>query len=388
MLQTIGREDLLGLRAAGLALCVLALGLGAPGCSNSSGGNNGAAPEEHAAEKESKAEAIAVRIAPVERSPVSALYSTSGTLRADKQAVVTARAAGVVRRLLVEEGDRVEEGEPLAFLEDDEQQIESARTSASYETALREYQRAERLHSEGLLSDEEYERTRREHAEAKQAAALAELNLSRTVVRAPFRGRILKRYLDVGATVSDGTAVYDLADLDPLYTDVNVPERHVARLDVGQTVRLEVDATGQSVGAEIERIAPGVDPSTGTVKITLAIDGSGGLRPGSFVRVDVVTDTHPDALVVPRSALVAAGRRWHLFRLAPADDSVEQLEVHPGFEEGDKVEILEVVGEAELEPGARVVVVGAAALADGARVLVVEDDREVDVPSESTAAGA
>jgi multidrug efflux pump subunit AcrA (membrane-fusion protein) len=91
------------------------------------------------------------------------------------------------------------------------------------------------------------------------------------------------------------------------------------------------------------------------------------------VRVDIVTATHDDALVVPRSALVAEGRRWHLYRLAEAGDAVEQLEVTLGFETGERVEVASVVTDHALEPGDEVVVVGASALSDGAAVHVVED---------------
>jgi len=214
---------------------------------------------------------------------------------------------------------------------------------------------------------------RRDAVDARHAAELADLELSRTRIRAPFSGVVLTRQLDVGATVSDGTAVYDLADVTPLEADVNIPERHVTRLEPGQPVRLTADASDISVDARIDRIAPSVDPATGTVKVTVAVEGGAGLRPGAFVRVDIVTATHDDALVVPRSALVAEGRRWHLYRLAEAGDAVEQLEVTLGFETGERVEVASVVTDHALEPGDEVVVVGASALSDGAAVQVVED---------------
>jgi membrane fusion protein (multidrug efflux system) len=370
------RRSLPGPGALLLLLLLFGLLLGcseAPGDDGSSG-SSGAA-EETGEEAEPGTDAIAVSVAPVVRRTVSATYSTSATLRADKNATVIARTQGVIRRLLVEEGDRVGEGAPLAILEDDELKIEFERTSANDEAETREYERAEQLHSQGLLSEEAYETARREHREARQAAALAELNLSRTVIRAPFSGRILTRHLDVGATVVDGTAVYDLADLDPLYADVNVPERHVAELQVGQRVRLVADASDEEVAAEIERIAPAVDVETGTVKVTLTVQGGRRLRPGTFVRVDVVTDTHDDALVVQRSALVAEGRRWHLFVLDETGSAVRQLDVTPGYEEGNDVEIVEVV-DGTLDTDSRVVVLGAAALTDGSTVEIVETEAE------------
>ena len=346
-------------------------GAAAGGTAGASGGKAAAADGKGA---NTEADAIAIQVAPVRREALSSLYATSATLRADKQATVTARTRGVIRKLVVEEGSTVAPDGPLAYLEDEEQRINFDRARTSHDTKQREYERARNLHSQGLVSDEEFETRRREAEDAQQAALLAELTLSRTVIRAPFGGLIVKRYLDPGATVSDGAAVYDLADLDPLYADINVPERHVARLAVGQTVRLVADASQEVVRARIERIGPAVDPATGTVKVTVAAPGSTRLRPGAFARVDIVTDTHTAALVVPRSALVAEGRRWHIFRLDETGKKVKQVEVKLGFEEGDRVELLEVAaGAAPLPPGTLVVTVGAPSLTDGAPVRVIEE---------------
>jgi RND family efflux transporter MFP subunit len=354
------------------------------GCGGGNAGENRGPGRGPDATGEREEPAIAVRVGNVVREPISSLYSTSATLRADRQATVIARTRGVIERLAVEEGDRVRAGQPLAYLEDDEQRIAAIRAKTAEEKARREFDRLAGLHERGLSSLDEYEAGRTLAEDSTHALELAELELSRTVIRAPIAGMVVTRHLDVGATVSDGTPVYDLADLDPLYADVNIPERHVTQLKPGQEVRLTADATGATASALIERIAPAVDPATGTVKVTVAVQGDSGLRPGAFVRVDIVTDTHVDALVVERSALVAEGRRWHLYRLGE-DDTVEQIEVVLGFESGQQVEIDHPAdSEVVLAGGDRVVVVGAPALSDGAKVRVMTD---TETPDEDEAAG-
>jgi RND family efflux transporter MFP subunit len=324
--------------------------------------------------QEPEEDAIAIELGEISRGTLSSVYSTSATLRADKQATVTARTRGVIHQLLVEEGDWVRQEQPLAILENDEQRIAFEQASATFETRRREFERAESLHDQELMSDEAYESARRQAVEAEHTAALAELALSRTVIKATFSGRVILRHLDVGATVNDGTPVYDIADLSPLYVDVQVPERQVAQLAPGQTVRLMTDDEQASGEAQIERIAPAVDPSTGTVKVTLAVRRAGELRPGGFVRVGIVTDTHENVLVVPRSALVADGRRWHLFRITEDGKHVELVEVSRGFEEADLVEILGGGGaERPLQEGDRVVVTGASSLDDGSAVEVIDE---------------
>ena len=343
------------------------------GCGDGNEGQHGGNGRRPGAAAEKEESAIAVRVSDVVREPISSLYSTSATLRADRQATVIARTRGVIERLVVEEGDRVSAGQALAYLEDDEQRIAAVRAKSAEERAKREFDRVSGLHDRGLSSLDEYEASRTEAEDSGQALELAELELSRTVIRAPIAGMVVTRHLDVGATVSDGTPVYDLADLDPLYADVNIPERHVTQLKPGQEVRLTADSTGAQASALIERIAPAVDPATGTVKVTVAVQGDSGLRPGAFVRVDIITDTHPDALVVERSALVAEGRRWFLYRLGD-EDKVEQIEVMLGFENGNQVEVDHTVDpEIVLTSGDQVVVVGAPALSDGAKVRIMTE---------------
>lgn len=343
------------------------------GSGNSIGNATAATTADVPPAEPDRSSAVAVRVKAAERVPLSSLYSTSATLRAERQATITARTRGVIQNLLVEEGDRVVARQSLAELENEEQRIALARAQSSRDTLLNDLERSRNLHRQGLVSDEDFEDVTRRADDAVQAAALAELELSRTIIRAPFAGVIVRRHLDVGTTVSDGTVVYDLADLSPLYADVEVPERHVVALAAGQIVRLTADAADREIPAVIERIAPAVNPETGTVKVTLAVTGEQGVRPGAFVRVNIVVDTHSEALVVPRLALVAEGTRWHLFRLQD-DDTVIRLEVRLGFEEGELVEILEVLSAGEdLLPGSPVVVSGAPALTDGALVNVVED---------------
>lgn len=320
-------------------------------------------------------DAAAVRVEPVVRAAMSDLYATSATLRAQRSATITARTRGRVRALLVEEGDRVRADQVVARLEDDEQKIAFERSTAELATLERELARLERLFEGKLVSETEFEKVRRDAETARHGAALAELELSRTEIRAPFDGVVVERLLDVGATVADGTAVFEIADLDPLEADVSVPERHVARLEAGQRVRLFADATALSLEASVLRIAPAVDPETGTVKVTLAVDAKSGLRPGAFVRVEIVSDTRTDALVVARRALVAEGNRFRLFRVAEGEEGMiaEEIEVRPGYEERDRVEIREILGGKVLAENDRVVVLGAPALTDGAAVEIVEN---------------
>ena len=124
--------------------------------------------------------------------------------------------------------------------------------------------------------------------------------------------------------------------------------------------------------------------------MTLAVAGETRVRPGTFVEVDVVTDTRDEALVVPRSALVAEGRRWHVFKVDSDGERVRMLDIEPGFEEGDRVEIASVHTEGvTLEAGDLVVTAGASALSHEAAIRILErGEGEGERENAGTGAGA
>lgn len=330
---------------------------------------------------------IAVSVGPVVRERVVSTYSTSGTLRAERQATVTSRTRGVIEQIFAEEGALVEAGQPLAQLENDEQSLAFERAEMVFGMKSREFERSRELNVEELISDAELDLIRRDLEDIQLDHDLARIALERTTVAAPFAGIVTARMLDLGATVSDGTELFALADVDPLYLDVSVPERHVGRLAPGQVVQLYADAADVSADARIERLSPVVDTTTGTVKVTVAVNAEVALRPGAFVEVEVVTDMREDALVVPRSALVAEGRRWLVFKVPAGGDTAEAVEVTLGFDQGDRVEIAGVVGDRTLDAGDRIVVHGASALSDGASLTVISDGSDAAQGAESDGAG-
>jgi len=336
-------------------LLLLCLPLLAAGCPDAS------APGGTAKAKED-APSVHVATEPLRVRPMARLYQTSARLRARQRAAVTARTRGVIQRYLVEEGARVRAGAVLVELEDAEQKIERDDARDALRDRQVAWERAEQLFQRHALAQDALREARLAYHGAKHRLERAELALTRTRIRAPFAGVVLVRHADPGARVDDGTALLDLADVTPLEADVAVPERHVPTLQVGQAAR--VIAGGATFAAEIARIAPQVDPTSGTVKVTLRAEPRVSLRPGSFARVAVVTATHPRALVVPRSAILSEGGRTHLFRLLPEQGRVERVTVQTGFEEADWIE----VSEPSLRAGQPIVTRGAAALADGAAV--------------------
>jgi len=301
----------------------------------------------------------------------------STNLRAREQVDVLPKQGGVIARILVEEGARVQEGTPLAQLDDAEWRLQAEQSEARAQAARDAVERARALAQLDLISEQEVERLA---ADARVAAAdvgLARLRVENAYIRAPFRGTVTHRYVERGQQVTAATAAFGLADLDRLEAQVAVPEREAARVVVGQLARIIMQEGAPPVATgRVERIRPVVDAESGTVQVTVSVAADGGeviLRPGQFVNVDLVTEVLPSRITLPRTAVLVDGAAPRVYLVQ--DNVAIEREVTLGFSRGDRVEI-----RTGLQPGDTVVVVGQDNLRPQAPVRVMQRDGQPVIP--------
>lgn len=377
-----------------LAVALLATGLAA-GCGGKSdageGGDGEATPAANSGEqsgdaqdakgdakkdgkvgkdgKEKKEEAVPVEVTTLDRGPIEAVLRFSSNIEAESEVQVISEAARKVTRLLVEEGDRVGRNALLLQLEDAEQKSALAKAESQYEKAAREFERQKRLFEQDLISEEAYNNATYELEQLEIALADARRELSYTEVRAPIAGTVTARLVNLGDQIQVGQHLFDIVDFDSLVALVYVPEKNLRELQPGLSARITSQATGADrYTGEIERIAPVVDPRTGTVKVTVDVGRQGNLRPGLYVDVELVTATRQDALLVPKRALVYDNDQMYVFRLGD-ERRVERVFVEAALT--DKHNVQPVEG---LNAGDRIVVAGQTGLKDGALVRLPGDE--------------
>jgi membrane fusion protein (multidrug efflux system) len=231
----------------------------------------------------------------------------------------------------------------------------------------------------------------------------AERQLSYATVRAPVSGTITARMVNVGDQVSVNQHLFDMVDFDSIVARVYVPEKALSRLRIDQEARILAAAFGDEPNAgRIERIAPVVDPRTGTVKVTVAIPRTEALVPGMYVSVELVTDVHEDAVLVPKRAAVYDDDQVFVFKVVEGpqtaagaeataettgdrhgpeeDETTAAVAVEPGGPvlTVERLRLRAVLESREylepadgLEPGDRVVVAGQTGLKEGSEVRIV-----------------
>jgi len=310
-----------------------------------------------------KPEAVPVEMAAVTRQDVPSYFVGTATVEAEQRAQVLAKIAGTVRELGVEEGDDVREGQVLLQLEDAEEKARLEELRVRAESAKREYERNVALHAQEMISAREFEDKKLVADEAQAKLQVGEIRLGYTKVKAPFSGRVTLRHVHVGEYVQINQPLFDMADFDPLLVRVYMPEKEVERIREGQTVRVVPDGkAGVNCAGRVRMISPVVDTKSGTVKVTVELENPPEeLRLGAFVRVQITTDVHPNALVIPKVALVEEGGESYVYRAAA--DSVVKVRVETGYTDEMHAEVL--VG---LAAGDSVVTVGQGGLKHGTHV--------------------
>jgi len=367
---------------------------GAAAKAASDASSNGATDDPAAGDEEAKT--VPVEVSTLARGPIESVLRFSTNLEAEQSVAVYSQAARQVVDLRVEEGDHVNKGDLLVRLQDDEQKLQVAKVQGQLAKAQREYERQERLFKDELIPEQDFNQATYELKQLELQLEEAQRQLSYTEVRAPIRGTITHRMVNLGDQITVNQHLFDIVDFDTLVARVYVPEKELQRLDVGLPARITVPALGGAAyDGKVIRLAPIVDPNSGTLKVTVGIPDWKGLRPGLYVDVALVTDVHQAALLVPKRALVYDQDQVFVYRLvpapeeAPAEDPQEMAETADGAEgagtAGVTVERLRLEPRLEdklnVEPagdslaaGDRLVIAGQAGLKDGARVRVLDLD--------------
>lgn len=353
-----------------VALLVLAGGiLMLAGCNQANGKTEGADAEE-------PVPAIPVEVSRPRRAEIAAVYSGTAPLEAERKAFINPKVYGEIRAVLVDEGDRVREGQVLARLDGDQLRLELAQAEAQMRRLERDYHRNVELQKKGLVSATAFENLKYELDAARATWELARLQLSYTEIRAPIAGTVTQKtdIVKVGNTVvpaggiiqNADSALFAIEDLDSLVVRISVPERELPRLSTGQTAELVFDAVpGRRFTGTVSLIRPAVDAATATFQARIRVsDPERVLKPGMFARVAIVYERKADALQVPRAALLDGDGPPRVF-VVSGGKAVER-EVELGLGNGAWVEVVSGVGDQD-----EVVVVGQGALRPGSSVRVV-----------------
>jgi membrane fusion protein, multidrug efflux system len=367
-----------------------------------------------------------VEFAPVKRSVVAERVTIVGNLIGAATVEAVPKVNGRLQTVNVRLGDSVRRGQAIAKVEDREIQEQVRQSEAAYKVAeatIRQREADLKLaqtnldRNKSLLERQLLPRQTYDDTEARHQAALAQLdlaraqfeqaksrleelriNLSNTVISSPVDGFVGKRYLDPGAAVSPNAPVASIVDIRTVRMVAAVVEKDSKRIRAGMAAQVEVDAyPGEKFLGRVSRVAPVFDPQTRTAEMEVEVpNATYRLKPGMYARVELTVAERPDALTVPRNAIVELDGKSGVFTAessggargttdaaparngAPGGNSPQGTAgasnapamtakfnpIEIGIRDSEAVEITSGIAE-----GARVVTTGAGALKNGDRIV-------------------
>jgi RND family efflux transporter MFP subunit len=342
---------------------------------------------------------MSVDAAPVSRARLSEDVQVVGNLVGSATVLVVPKVGGRLASVRVRIGDTVSQGQIIATIEDQEirQQVRQAEAAAEVAQATIRQREADLAfaktnldRSRSLFDRQLLPQQSLDDADARHQAATAQLDLARaqnnqsaarlqelrltldnTIVRSPVTGFVGQRFLDVGGFASTSQPVFSVVDIRLVRLVANLVERDVRRVQAGTPAVVEVDAfPGESFTGRVGRVAPVFDPQTRTAQMEIEVpNATGRLKPGMYARVSLRVADKPDALTVPRNAIVEQPGARGVFVVDGQTARFRTVET--GLESPERVEVLAGVREGE-----RVVTTGAGALQDGDRLVLAGAGRE------------
>ena len=324
------------------------------------------------------------RIATVEVMPaftktISPVLTFTASLEPVWYSDISPKVDGRIGNLATDEGQRVRAGQVIATVENNEfaAQVSQAEGSlyavrADLAQARADLARTEALVGQGAVSQQQYEAASSKVTNLEGQIQSSQGNLGylqarlgNTDVVTPHNGIVIKRYLQSGDYAKAGTAIFNVADTSVMLAKATVGENQVTQVKLGDTAQVLIEAlSDQPFTGKITKISPSAAVPSRTFTLEISLDnGADSLLSGLTAKVSVNGRSHPNALVVPESALVLFEDQRTVFVLN--NDQVVQRKLKLGYVGDGWAEVL-----SGLNPGDLIVVTGQNAIRDGAKVQV------------------
>jgi len=321
-------------------------------------------------EKIQESEGVPVKVVSPSKTDLEEVLLVDGTVEAGKKALVVSRIDQKIEKITVDEGDPVQKGVAVVFLERDAAESAVQADRVARQEAERDFERARALFQNGAIARQDLDqaRVKLEAAQARYQQSLE--HLGDTTIASPLTGLVSKRYKEPGELASKGNPILEIVAIEDIEINSSLSETLIQHVHKNQPVRVTLDAYPDRVWeAEISTINPTAREISRlfTVKIELP-NRQNLLRPGMYARVEIVKDIRRGVMVLPQEAVIEDSRGHPGVFLLCDDDRVSFRPVEIGISQRGKVEIA-----SGLDYACRVVVRGQDRLEDGEKVKVTEE---------------
>jgi membrane fusion protein (multidrug efflux system) len=280
--------------------------------------------------------------------PVTESLSLIGSIVANEMVEIKPETEGIVQEILFDEGKAVEQGQLLIRLDDTKLAATVAEAESNFKLSTANFERAKQLLKDTLISQQEFDQAAATFDLNRATLELKKRQLKDTRILAPFAGLTGARQVSPGQVITKDTVLTTLVDLDPVKVEVNVPERYLQQLKIGQALEFTVAAfPGQKFKGEVYFISPQIDASLRTALVKARIPNADfQLRGGMFASLDLTLQVRDAAIVIPEPAIMSNGDNFSVF-VVDAESKAQLRSVQVGIRLAGRAEILKGVSAGE-----------------------------------------
>lgn len=321
--------------------------------------------------------AVPVSVIDVKKGPIVQYINSTGTANAASQVVLTTEMAGnyilgvnpkTGRTFKL--GDQVDKGQVIVRLENPEyiNNISVDTKKLNFEIAGLEDEKQKSLYEKGGVTYRELKNAEVALAQAKTSYEDAKIQQQKTEVKAPFRGIVVDiPQITNNTRINAATSVVTLMDYSKLMMEVNLPEKYLTTIKLGQEVNItNYTLPNDTLKAQISELSPVISTETRTFRGKMTIDNPElKLRPGMFVKADIEIARKDSAIVIPKEIIVAGSRGKTIYIVDKG--AAQRRTITTGLENEKSVEVIE-----GLKANSRLVVKGFETLRDQSKVKIVK----------------
>ncbi len=279
---------------------------------------------------------IAVEVIVAGNSDFSSDIEVNGTVLSEEMVELHPEVGGRLTYLNIPDGAHVVAGTILAKVNDADLQAQLQQQKVQIDLAEKTEQRLSKLLTVNGVDQATYD------------AALSQVNLynaninvlraqiDKTIIKAPFSGRLGLRLVSEGAYVSPTTIIGTLQQTDKIKIDFSVPEAYLNMVKTGKTVSIRTNSSTEDITATITAIEPQISSATRNIKVRARLN-KGNISPGAFVKV--LLDEKISGIVVPTNAIIPDALSSQVVKVKNGKAIFQNVET--GIRNGDVVEITE-----------------------------------------------
>jgi RND family efflux transporter MFP subunit len=290
---------------------------------------------------------IPVTVATVGLQALQENLTLIGTFEPYREVKLTSEVAGKVLKVGVNEGDVVRAGALVAQTDNELIKAELMATEATYNKLKRDMERFDNLLKGDAVTDAQYQEVRLGFKQAEAKLIATRKQLKNTTITAPIAGTVTSRSFEYGSVVAPGAPLASITDISKLKLRIMVPEREIAKIKEGQSIKVKADALGTELEGKVTMTGVKADASHSYPVEVLINNAHNQLRAGMYGRAYLNNTVNAATLTIPRAALVGSYKNPQVYvvenkkavlRDIQVGNAVNDLiEIKNGLKAGDKV---------------------------------------------------